>query len=190
MDDLMDVGHIAKAHGVKGEIRIVLNADSLDLLRPYIYLADRSRADCPLPAPSASLSPRAVKNLRLHQGRPLLLLEGVDDREAAEQLRQKRILVPRQRLPRPGAGEIYLRDLPGLAVLVRGGEGAFPLGCLERVDVTAGQEIWTIVTPQGKEVLFPAVEAFAPEIDPVRRTAVISPPPGLLELYLGSDGKE
>jgi 16S rRNA processing protein RimM len=45
--------------------------------------------------------------------------------------------------------------------------------------------LWSIRTPDGKEVLFPAVEEFVLDIDLEAGSVRIAPPPGLLDLYLG-----
>lgn len=176
MNDFIEVGRITKAHGIRGEICIDYNADSPDLLWDAVYLA-----------PNTETPPKAykLKKLRLHQGRPLLTLEGVPDRTAAELLRGQGVFIPAARLPELAPDEVYLRDLPGLKVFTRGEDGsAAPLGVLSRVDMQAGQELWTITTPDGQEALFPATEEFVEAIDIEAGSVVINPPPGLLELYL------
>lgn len=181
MNDFIEVGCIVKAHGIRGEICIDYNADSPDLLRECVYLAPPGSGR---PEPSA-LRRYGVKSLRRHQGRPLLSLEGVPDRTAAELLRGRRVFIPASRLPELAPDEIYMSDLPGLEVFTRGADGELgPLGVLSRADVQAGQEIWTITTPEGREVLFPAAEEFVVAVDLEARRAIIAPPPGLLELYL------
>lgn len=59
------------------------------------------------------------------------------------------------------------------------------LGTLEQVLFHGEQEVWVIVTPDGREVLFPAVPEFVPDIDLDAEIIRIAPPEGLLELYLG-----
>lgn len=90
---------------------------------------------------------------RMHKGRPLLLLEGITDRNMAEALRGQKILLDRADLPEPGEDEAYLEDLLGCDVLLPEGRR---LGRLDHFEYPAGQEIWAIVTDQGDEVLFPA----------------------------------
>lgn len=77
-----------------------------------------------------------------------------------------------------------MSQLPGLEVFTLD-DKSVPLGIISAVDDTAGQEIWTITTPDGREVLFPVQQEFVVELDPDQGIAVISPPPGLLEIYLG-----
>lgn len=175
-DDFIEVGCITKAHGIRGEVCIDYNADSPDLLHDAVYLA-----------PAAQSPPKAYKllKMRLHHGRPLLSLEGVADRNAAELLRGQRVFIPASRLPELADDEVYLRDLPGLTVFTRAAGGdAVPLGSISRVDVQAGQELWTITTPDGQEVLFPATEDFVEAINLEEGSVIIAPPPGLLEVYL------
>lgn len=180
MKDFIEVGSIVKAHGIRGEICIDYNADSPDLLRDSVYLA---------PAGPRRAAPKkyALKKMRMHQGRPLLTLEGVPDRTAAELLRGQLVFIPENRLPELDPDEIYMSDLPGLEVFTRGEDGKLsPLGALTSADIQAGQELWTITTPDGKEVLFPAAEEFVESIDLDEGKIIIAPPPGLLELYLES----
>lgn len=180
--NLIEVGRITKAHGIRGEVSVDYNADSFELLADSVYLRGRA-ADG-----RESLKKYKIGGLRLHKGRPLLFLHGVEDRNAAELLRNFALLVPEDRLPEPDEGEIYLRDLPGLEIFVmesRGGDKKTSLGRLDSVAEMAGQEIWTILTPAGKEILLPANGEFVLKIDPDQGYALIDPPPGLLELYLG-----
>ena len=177
--NLIEVGRITKAHGIRGEVSVDYNADSFELLAGSVYLRGQA-ADG-----RASLREYKVRGMRLHKGRPLLFLQGVEDRNAAELLRNFSLLVPEERLPEPDEDEIYLRDLPGLEIFVCGGDaGKKSIGRLDSVADVAGQEIWTILTPGGKEILLPANEEFVPEINLDDGYALIDPPPGLLELYL------
>ncbi|MDL2285144.1 ribosome maturation factor RimM [Desulfovibrio sp. OttesenSCG-928-F07] len=182
MDELINIGHIVKAHGIRGEICIELNADSSDLLCDFIYLQ----------SPANSTPVRyTVKSIRMHHERPLVTLNGVPDRTAAELLRNMDIFIPQSRLPVLNDDEFYLTDLPGLQVFVRTEDTNEPyeLGILEFADEIAGQEIWTIRSNSGKEVLFPVAEQFVELVDFDKNIAVICPPPGLLDLYLNEPEK-
>lgn len=129
--------------------------------------------------------PVRIVSHRLHKGRPLVTLEGVDDRTAAEALRGARLLIHRDSLPAPEDDEIYVEDLLGCAVLLSDGSR---LGRLDHVEYPApDKEIWSIHTDDGKEVLFPAEACFIEGFDlsdPDAPTVTIAPPPGLLDIYL------
>ncbi len=58
------------------------------------------------------------------------------------------------------------------------------LGIIEDIIFPAGQEIWLIKTPDGKEILFPAVSDFVYGFDLENEKIYLDPPEGLIELYL------
>ena len=168
----IEVGHIAKPQGLKGEVRVNYYADSPDLLSGELYLQAGNQAPVRVQAVS----------WRVHQGGLVLRLEGVGDRTAAEGLRGQTLLVADASLPPPGEDEIYLHTLLGLDVVLNAtGE---KLGQLDDVLFHGEQEIWVIRTPDGIEVYLPAQPEFVPAIDLEAGVIRIAPPPGLLELYL------
>ncbi len=164
-DMMIHMGTLARPHGIKGEICINWHADSPLLL------------DAPFWVQAGSGAPRRVRALAC----PLLLLEGVADRTAAEALRGCKLLVPRASLPAPEEDEAYVEDLLGCDVLLPDGRR---LGRLDHVEYPADQEIWVIVAPDGREVLFPAQPCFIVGFDLDAPSVTIDPPQGLLEIYL------
>jgi 16S rRNA processing protein RimM len=173
---LVVLGRIIKPHGVKGEIRVDYYAESPDLLaKPLMLRAGR-------------FAPRPVhiREWHLWKDQLILSIEGCTDRSQAEQMRGQELLIDASFLPKTESDEPYLRDLIGLSVHLTSGEY---IGDIEDIIFPAGQEIWTIRTPEsqgGQEILFPAVPEFVQDIDLSAETATISPPEGLLELYQNS----
>jgi 16S rRNA processing protein RimM len=175
------VGYCSKAHGIRGELTLTLEAESPDVLRHGLYLRPRRGG----PARFFRL-----RGLRRHHGNLLLALEGVETRNDAETLRAHTVLVDEQSLPALADDEVYLKDLPGLNVFVRTDNADTPLGRLAEISSPAGQDLWTIKTPDGREILFPAVDEFIVSLDTEQGRAVIAPPPGLLELYANETENE
>jgi 16S rRNA processing protein RimM len=172
--ELVAIGHVVNAHGIRGEVSVAFHADSPALLDGELYLQ----------AGSGSPRRRTTVSRRSNGARLLLRFEGVTDRNAAELLRGSRILVPFSALPPPGEGEYYRHELVGFVVLDVSDAGhARPLGRIRTVAEPAGQELWTIVDADGRELLFPAVPEFVLGIDPGDKTVRVNPPPGLTELY-------
>ncbi len=175
-EKLISVGHVTRAHGIRGELRIACGAESPHVLRPFVLLRQ---------SPAAIPQKHSVLGLRMHQGDPLLTLEGVPDRTAAELLRGREVLIPGNRLPALSDSELYLHQLQGLSVIhVQENGRESHLGSLANISTQAGQELWSITTPDGREILFPAVPEFVADIDLDAKTVRITPPPGLVELYL------
>ena len=171
--DLVEIGTLTRPHGIRGEMRVDYYADSVDLLRgDAVYLQ------------AGSQPPRkvTVDTVRLHQGTPLVRFTEAPDRTSAEYLRGQALLVPESSLPELEDDEMYLNDLMGLSVVLdTTGE---TLGVLEHVLFHGEQEVWSIQTPAGKEILLPAVPEFVADIDLDAAVIRITPPEGLLELYL------
>lgn len=103
---------------------------------------------------------------------------GVDDRTAAEALRNQELLISEADLPEPDDDEVYLNDIIGLNVLCAGQS----IGVIDHVLFPAGQELWSILGSDGAEILFPAVPEFVEDIDLDAGTVTINPPEGLLEI--------
>lgn len=170
-ESLIHMGTLTRPHGIKGEICMDWHADSLLLLDKPLFLRKGEAAPQPM----------RMRSRRMHQGRPLLLLEGIADRTAAEALRGAEVLVRRADLPAPEAGEAYLADMFGWDVLLADGSR---LGRLAHFEYPAGQELWAVLTDDGREVLFPARAEFITAIDSAARNVRIDPPEGLLDIYL------
>ena len=123
------VGQVVKPHGIRGEVVVATDAVSPDLFARgatlFLRLGD------------AAPRPYTIHAARPHQGRMLVHLAGVDDRDAAEALRAAEVSVDRAALPDADEGEVYLHDILGAEVLLPGGAR---LGRFESFFEAAGQQ--------------------------------------------------
>ncbi len=197
---LVAVARVAKAHGIRGELCMDIHADSPLLFAPgsTLFLVLPALA---APAPGRSAQgghapgkagrparpgqgrprPYVVAAARDNNGRLILALEGVRDRDAAEALHGAEVFVSEADLPPPDEGEEYLHRLIGARVLQA---DETPVGVFEAILDTPGQLTWVIRAANGREILFPAVPEFLLGLDADAGLIHIDPPPGLLELYL------
>ena len=174
------VGLAVKPHGVKGEIGVRWYADSPFLLDglDHIHLARADADSRPLGRPRRY----GVASWRPHKDLVLLTLKNVSGRDQAEGLRGLSLFIPASDLPEPGEHEVYLHEILGLAAELEDGSH---LGRITDILLpTPEQEIWSIETPEGREVLYPVHEETVLEIDLDAGRVVLDPPPGLLEIYL------
>lgn len=102
--DLVSVGLITGAHGVKGEVKL------------KSFTADPTGIASYNPLETESGKQIEIAKLRPQADGFIAVLKGVTDRNTAESLKGRELFIPRERLAEPKAGEVYLRDLIGLEV--------------------------------------------------------------------------
>jgi len=150
MPDLILVGRVAGAFGVKGDIRITA------------YTAD----------PMALVDYRELKHedgraaLTLTAGRPakggiIVRAREVETRDQAEALRGLRLYIPRQVLPEPEEDEFYVADLVGLAVETPEGE---LLGKVRSVQDFGAGDLLEVQPPSGASWWLPFTRDAVPEV--------------------------
>jgi 16S rRNA processing protein RimM len=152
--DLVTVGLIATVHGIRGEVVVHPLTDD-----PGRFDVGRTLL---LEAPGAPACPRRILGSRMHQQRYLLLLEGVPDRTAAEALRGGRLCVREADLPPLPPGQVWLHDLPGMAVESETGEA---LGTVHQLLETGEDRRLLVVRGPRGEVLVPFIEQFVLSVD-------------------------
>ena len=140
---------VAGAHGIKGEVRLKLFADSIASLarHPRLYVGGVERA---------------VRDLREGGKTAIARLEGVSDRTAAEALRGSLVEVNREALPPLEEGEYYHADLLGLPCESAAGE---PLGTVVAVDNFGAGDIVEIARVDGSRFMVPVKPALTFESD-------------------------
>lgn len=168
------IGRIAKAHGVTGEIVVDVRTDDPEArFAPGSVLRGRK----PRGGPERSY---VIDTVREHAGRLLVRLNGIGDRNAADELRGTLFLVESGDLPPiEDPDEFYDHQLEGLAVRTVAGEA---VGTVTEVLHTAAGELLSIKTPEGTELLVPFVSAIVTAVSLAEGTVDIDPPEGLLNL--------
>ncbi|KRD18191.1 16S rRNA processing protein RimM [Mycobacterium sp. Root265] len=168
------IGRVAKAHGVTGEVVVDVRTDD-----PAGRFAAGSvlRGRKPRGGPERNF---VIDTVREHGGRLLVRLNGVGDRNAANELRGTLFLVESGDLPPiEDPDEFYDHQLEGLAVRTVAGEA---LGTVTEVLHTAAGELLSIKRPDGAELLVPFVSAIVTAVSLAEGTIDIDPPDGLLNL--------
>ena len=156
--------------GIKGEVRITLYAqDSTNLKEGKVLLHERA----------GKTIEAANKKLRYQKDRPAVKLEGVDDRNVAEEIRGMDVSIYASDLEELPEGEHYVRDLIGCRVIdtTDGRE----VGILNDVIQNTAQSILEVRTAEGKSVLIPAVDAFLRGIDEEAGIIEVELIPGFLD---------
>ncbi len=175
-DELMVVGKVVAAQGLKGELRILPLSDF-----PERFTRAGQRWLQHRQAPPQLVELRGGRQL---PGKELFVvrLDGIDSREAAEALVGAELLVRSNDRPKLARGEFHLLDLVGTEVrLLETGEVIGRVCDL----IHAGNDLLEVEqdTPDGpRRLLIPFVRAIVPEVHLSEGWIGITPPPGLLEL--------
>jgi 16S rRNA processing protein RimM len=103
----------------------------------------------------------------------------VDSIGEAEALAGAEIQVPDEDARPLEAGRYLVADLIGCAVRTASGE---ELGAVVDVWEAGGAATLVVERPDGRELLLPFSARLVPEIDLARKTLVVDPPDGLLDL--------
>ena len=105
-----------------------------------------------------------VGKVRYQKDKPVVRLKGIEDRNAAEDIRGMDISIYAKDMEELPEGEHYVRDLIGCRV-VDIAQGGAEIGVLKDVIQNTAQSILDVSTADGKQVLIPAVDAFLRSID-------------------------
>ena len=167
--ELVVVGRIGRAHGIKGEVSVEPRTDE-----PERRFADGAELSPAGPRGTGTLT---VTGTRTHQGRLLVRFEGITDRTAAEAARGTELsaLVDPSEVPEDPE-EFYDHQLVGLRVETTDGD---LVGELLRIEHNGAQDLLVIGAPD-REVLVPFVTALVPEVDVAGGRIVVEDRPGLL----------
>lgn len=129
---------VVGAHGIQGEVRLKLFAESIESLRRHRSIL----------VGGTPLTLVAVKG----DGTPIARLAEITDRSAAESLRGQTLTVPRDALPPLAEGEYYHADLVGLTCESPEGD---VLGSVKAVENFGAGDILEIETPDGRLSMVP-----------------------------------
>jgi 16S rRNA processing protein RimM len=144
-DKTVTLAAVAGAHGVTGEVRLKLFAESVDSLKRH---------------KSYNGGALTLKSVRAHKGGAIARFAEITDRNAAEAMRSTLLTVSRAELPPLGEGEYYYSDLIGLPCVSTDGED---LGQCIAVDNFGAGDILEIEKPDKKRFMVPMNVKAVPE---------------------------
>lgn len=165
------VGEILRPHGIRGELRLRILTDYPERLTPgkILYLGED--------VGDTRMQTYTVEALRTSKEYGLLKLAGIDDRNAAELLRDLMVMVPLDQAVPLDEGEVYLFELIGMAVQTDAGES---FGEIVDIIETGANDVYVVDSPQHGEVLLPAIDDCILKIDAEARVVTIHLMDGLL----------
>lgn len=168
-DNLILMGKVAAAHGIKGQLRVV----------PYSGLAD-NLLDCEsllLRDAKGLMNKFEVASATVHGKKLLISLKGYSGINQVLHLVGSEILLYKEQLAVPADDEYYWHDLFGMKVVTTDGTD---LGVLDSIIETGSNDVYVAVL-NGKEYLIPALSDTV-SIDVQARLITVTPFEGLFDL--------
>jgi 16S rRNA processing protein RimM len=156
------IATIAKPHGIRGAVRIHTRSEHVAFLRT-------------LPEVRVGTMATRVRAVAGTDDRPIVSFEGIDDRNAAEQIRGLDLAVERELLPPPVQedDEYFRADLEGCLVVAE--EDGRELGCIIRVDILPANDVLVVRTSRGPrhDILVPFIKDAVPVVDVAARRVTV-----------------
>jgi 16S rRNA processing protein RimM len=166
---------ITRAHGLSGELEVRLDwADSKSLL---------AAADVLLEDEAGRREQHAVSAVRKTPKGVLLALEGIADRDAAEERRGRVVLLPRAALPKLAPGEYYLSDLVGARVMAPDGA---EIGTVTEIQMYPSVDAVVIESAAGERWEQPLLDEWILRVEIEERRIILASEGGLIEMSVKS----
>lgn len=146
----LHAGRVGRAHGLDGSFYVTGARPALLTQGATVTVADRAL--------------RIVRRAGV-DARPIVRLEGIEGRPAAEELRGMALTVARGDAPALNEGEWWAHELEGCLVY----DGARQVGAVEGMTELPSCEVLRVRTVEGGELLVPMVRDAIKRIDPARR---------------------
>ncbi len=167
------VGLLKKPHGVKGDALIYPVTDEPETVFAVgrrVVVLDRGGR------PTGR--ELVIARSRAYHRAWLLHFEGIEVREALDELRERQLAIPVEEARPLEPNEFYMHELVGLRVATAAGE---PVG--EVAEVVEAPQGWLLeVAGDGRRHLIPFTGGVVSRVDRAAGLVVIAPPAGLLEI--------
>jgi 16S rRNA processing protein RimM len=163
----LTVGKIVGTHGIRGNLKVLSYADSLDVFAPGKALVFSREGK-----PVGSFS---VASSRRHKGVVLVAIDVITSIEAAKAWVGCQVLADKATLPPPEDGAYYWYQIIGMDVFTLDHRA---LGRIEEIFPTGSNDVY-VVRDGEKEILIPAIDSVVVHVDLQEKAMTVDLPEGL-----------
>jgi len=170
MTDRLKVGVVTSVHGIKGEVKVFPTTDDSRRFKKLkqVYL-DTGKEMLPL----------EIEGVKFFKQMVILKFKGYENPDDVMKFRQKELWIDRKDAVRLSKDEYFIADLIDMEVCDEEGK---LIGTLKDVISTGANDVYAVETPEGKEVLFPAIRQCILDVDTEARKMTVHVMEGLLDL--------
>ena len=167
--EFLEIGQIVSTHGIKGEVRLNPWCDSPEFVKKFKTLYRDEKGN----------NSFNIVSCRPHGNVAVLKIEDVDTVEDAQKLRNTILYMKRSDVNLP-EGKWFVSELIGCSVLDYD-DNNICYGKIKDIESYTANDVWYIETPDGKEVLIPAIKDVVIKCDVANDVAYIRPLRGLFD---------
>ena len=169
MEDLLKVGVITTTHGVRGEAKVYPTTDEPErFLELDEVILDTGREHKIL----------KIEGVKFFKNQVILKFKGYDNINDIEKYLKKDLLVDREHAVELGENENFIADLIDMEVVTDEGK---VLGTLTDVIETGANDVYAVKTPEGKEILLPAIRDCILDVNVDEKRMTVHVMEGLLD---------
>ncbi len=153
MTKYLEIGQIVNTFGIKGMVKVKPFTDNIERFNNLekVYIKNKS-----------SQTEYKIQEVKYHKNMVLMKLEGIENPEQADLLRNSYLIVDREKETPLEKGTYYIVDMIGLEVYTDENE---LLGTLEDIYNTGSSDIYVVKNELGRQVLLPAIKDVIKNID-------------------------
>jgi 16S rRNA processing protein RimM len=174
-EDCYRLGAISKLHSYKGEVTIYLDVDDpqeYNLMESVFVEYDNK------------LVPFFLEKIAIRpNGFAVVKFEDIDSERQAKKLLKCGLYLPLETLPELDETEFYFHEIEGFDVV---DEKHGNIGKVIHV-VDHSNNPLLAINNNGLEILIPKQDQFVKRVDRENKIVHVSAPPGLIEMYLGTE---
>jgi 16S rRNA processing protein RimM len=153
MEKHLRVGVISSTHGIKGEVKVFPTTDDPKRFQELkqVYL-DTGK----------ELLILEIEGVKFFKQMVILKFKGIDNINEIEKYRGKDLLITRENAVKLDKDEYFIFDLIDSEVFTDEGER---LGILTEIMTTGANDVYVVLTEEGKEILIPSIPECILEVD-------------------------
>ncbi len=168
MHKFLQIGKIAGAHGIKGELKVIPLTDDPKRYKKLknVYINENDR-----------MVEYRVENVRITNNTVLVKLSGIDDRDRALDYKNLFILIDRKDAVTLPEDTYFICDIIGCSVY---DDGRF-LGEVTEVLETGSNDVYVVRGENNQEILIPALKSVIVDVDIENKKIAAKLPEGLID---------
>ncbi len=169
MEDMLRIGVVTKPHGIRGEVKVYPTTDDVkrfDKTDEVILVAKGENLTL------------HVEHAKYFKNMVILKFREFDNINEVEQFRQCDIMVTRENALPLKEGQFYFCDVIGAKVL---DEDGLEIGIVKDVIETGANNVFSIETGGGREVLFPIIPECIKKVDTKEGVVIAHVMKGLMD---------